>query len=131
MSKTLSTSCPPVLNRLYKANKIDRAKTHRGFVCLSIDSTIKRRQVSGIEKVQGLQRPSDTDTITILVEFIRNPNRTLEELASHLLIWKKNPKEAEKNYHALRDGIEISVSRWDDLFFPRPIIIFFFRMNLF
>ncbi len=84
LSKTLSASCPPVLNRLYKANKIDRAKTRRGFVYLSIDRTIKRRQVSSIEKVQCLQRPSDTDTITILVEFIRNPNRTFEELASHL-----------------------------------------------
>jgi predicted transcriptional regulator len=84
LSITLSTSCPPVLNRLYKANKIDRVKTHRGFVYLSIDRTIKRRQVALIAKAHGLQRSSDTDTITILVEFIRNPNRTFEELASHL-----------------------------------------------
>lgn len=84
LSITLLTSCSPVLNRLYKANKIDRVKTHRGFVYLSIEPTLKKRQVTCIEKDHCLQRPSDTDTITILVEFIRNPNRTFEELASHL-----------------------------------------------
>ena len=81
---TLSASCPPVLNRLYKASKIDRVKTHRGFVYLSIDHTIKRQQVACIEKAHSLQRPSDTETITILVEFIRNSKRTFEELASYL-----------------------------------------------
>ncbi len=84
LSKTLSTSCSPVLNRLHKANKIDRVKTHRGFVYLSIEPTVKKRQVAYIEKKHRLQRPSDTDTITILIEFIRNPDRTFEELASHL-----------------------------------------------
>lgn len=84
LSKTLSTSCPPVLNRLYKANKIDRVKTHRGFVYLSANHSIKRQQISRFEKTHRLQRPSDMDSITILVEFIRNPNRTFEELAIHL-----------------------------------------------
>jgi predicted transcriptional regulator len=84
LSTTLSTSCPPVLNRLYKANKIDRVKINRSFVYLSIDRVIKGRQVARLEKTHGLQRPSDTDTITILVEFIRNPYRSCEELASYL-----------------------------------------------
>jgi hypothetical protein len=84
LSTTLSTPCPPVLNRLYKANKIDRVKINRGFVYLSIDRTIKGPQVACREKTHGLQRPSDTDTITILVEFIRNPNRSFDEIASHL-----------------------------------------------
>ena len=84
LSKTLSTSCPPVLNRLYKANEIDRVKTHRGFVYLSVDQTIKGRQIVGIEKTQSLKLPSDTNTIRILVEFIRNPNRTFEDLALYL-----------------------------------------------
>lgn len=84
LSKTLSTSCPPVLNRLYKTKKIDRIKIHRGFVYLSANHTIKERQISCLEKTHSLQRPSDIDTISILVEFIRNPNRTFEELALHL-----------------------------------------------
>ncbi len=84
LSRTLSTSCPPVLNRLYKANKIDRVKTHRGFVYLSVDQTSKGRQVTGIEKAQCLKLPSETNTISILVEFIRNPNRTFEELVLYL-----------------------------------------------
>jgi hypothetical protein len=84
LSKILSTSCPPVLNRLYKANKIDRVKIHRGFVYLSTDHTNKRQQISCFEKTHSLQLPSDMDTITILVEFIRNPNRTFEELTLNL-----------------------------------------------
>ncbi len=84
LSKTLSTSCAPVLNRLYKSNKIDRVKIHRAFVYLSTDRTIKRQQICYLKKTHGLQRPSETDTIVILVEFIRNPNRTFEELAFHL-----------------------------------------------
>lgn len=84
LSTTLSTQCPPILNRLYKANKIDRVKINRGFNYLSIDRTIKGRQIACFEKNQSIQRPSDTDTITVLVEFIRNPNRSFEELASYL-----------------------------------------------
>jgi hypothetical protein len=84
LSTTLSTSCPPVLNRLYKMNKIDRAKTPKGFVYISIDNNIKVRQVSCLEKKRRLKRPSETDIITILVEFIRNPDRSFEELSLYL-----------------------------------------------
>ena len=84
LSTTLSTSCSPVLNRLYKTNKIDRVKINRGFVYLSIDHTIKSRQVACLEKSHNFQRISDAYTITILIEFIRNPNRSFEELASYL-----------------------------------------------
>jgi len=84
LSTILSVSCSPVLNRLYKANKIDRVKINRGFVYLSIDRTIKIRQVVCFEKNRSFQRISDTDTITILVEFIRNPNRSFEKLTSYL-----------------------------------------------
>ena len=84
LSTILSTSCPPVLNRLYKTNKIDRVKINRGFVYLSINRTIKSRQVACLEKSHSLQPISDVHMITILVEFIRNPNRSFEQLASCL-----------------------------------------------
>jgi hypothetical protein len=84
LSTTLSTQCPPILNRLYKTNKIDRVKINRGYIYLSIDRTIKERQIACIEKTHSLQLPSEADTITILVEFIRNPNRSFEELALYL-----------------------------------------------
>lgn len=84
LSKLLSTSCPPILNRLYKKNKIDRVKAHGGFVYLSVKKAIRGQQVANIEKTECLKLPSKTDTISILVEFIRNPNCTLEELSSNL-----------------------------------------------
>jgi predicted transcriptional regulator len=84
LSTILSTSCSPVLNRLYKTNKIDRVKINRGFVYLSINRSIKSRQVACLEKSHSPQRISDAYMITILVEFIRNPNRSFEQLASCL-----------------------------------------------
>ena len=84
LSSMLSTSCPPVLNRIYKTNKINRVKTRRGFTYISIEPTIKNRQLDGLDKAERLPRISDADTIAILVEFIRNPNRTFDELALHL-----------------------------------------------
>lgn len=84
LSRMLSASCPPVLNRIYKANKISRVKTSRGFVYISIDPTIKDRQLDNLKKVERLPGLSDADTITILVEFIRKPNRNPEAFASYL-----------------------------------------------
>ncbi|KPA11978.1 hypothetical protein MHK_007814, partial [Candidatus Magnetomorum sp. HK-1] len=80
----LLTSCPPILNKLYKAKMINRVKSSKGFIYLSIDQPIQKQPISCIEKAHCLQLPSETETITILVEFIRNPNRTFEELSSHL-----------------------------------------------
>lgn len=82
LSKSLSMSCPPILKQMYKANKIDRIKTSGGFVYLAVDHNVKSRQLSDL--TESMQRPSDTDTIMILVEFIRNPNRTFEQLSSNL-----------------------------------------------
>ena len=45
-------------------------------------SYVKSRQLSDL--TESMQRPSDTDTIMILVEFIRNPNRTFEQLSLNL-----------------------------------------------
>jgi len=84
LSGMLLTSCAPVLNRIHKANKINRVKTPRGFVYISIDPAIKNRQLNCLDKAKALPRLSDADTITILVEFIKNPNRSSEELALHL-----------------------------------------------
>ena len=48
------------------------------------DFQVNKQQFSYIENTYFPQRPSETDTISILVELIRNPNRTFEELSSHL-----------------------------------------------
>ena len=84
LSEILSTSCPPILNRLYKTRRIDRLKISRCYVYLSTDAVIRRKQISNIESAQCLKLPSDSDTIYILVELIRNPNCSFEELSLSL-----------------------------------------------
>ena len=48
LSKILCTTCPPVLNELYKAKMINRVKTSKGFVYLSIDRTGVHSQKVGL-----------------------------------------------------------------------------------
>jgi hypothetical protein len=84
LSSLLSSSCPPILNKIYKAGKINRVKTSRGFVYISMNSVIKERQLNNLDKAAVLPHLSDTDKIIILAEHIRNPNWTCRELASQV-----------------------------------------------
>ena len=84
LSSLLSSSCPPILNKIYKARKINRVKTSRGFVYISMNSTTKERQLNNLTKTAIFPHLSDTDKITILAEYIRNPKRTCMELASQV-----------------------------------------------
>lgn len=84
LSSILSSSCPPILNKIHNASKINRVKTSRGFVYISMNSAIKERQLSNLHKTTILTYLSDADKITILAEYIRNPKRTCMELASQI-----------------------------------------------
>ncbi len=84
LSSILSSSCAPVLNKIYKAEKIDRVKTSRGFVYISINSIVNEKQLRNLGRSDVLPNLSDADKITILVEFIRFPEQTCEELSSHI-----------------------------------------------
>lgn len=84
LSKMLSTSCPPILNRIFTSKKVDRIKTSRGFVYISTSQAIKKRQLRNFDKTGVRLQLSNSDTITILVEFIKNSSRTLKELALQL-----------------------------------------------
>ena len=84
LSSILSSSCPPILNKIHNASKINRVKTSRGFVYISMNSAIKERQLNNLNKTAILTYLSDTDKITILAEYIRNPKRTCMELASQV-----------------------------------------------
>jgi len=81
LSRILSSPCPPILNKMYKASKINRVKTPRSFVYISINSATKERQLNNLDKAAILQHLSDSDKIIILAEHIRTPNRTCRELA--------------------------------------------------
>jgi len=84
LSSILSSSCPPILNKIYKACKINRVKTSRGFIYISMNSATKKRQLNNLNKAAILPHLSDTDKINILAEHIRNPDRTCMELASQV-----------------------------------------------
>ncbi len=84
LSSMLSSSCPPVLNKMHKASKINRVKTPRGFVYISVNSATKERQLKNLDKADILSHLSDADKIIILAEHIRNPNWTCSELVSRV-----------------------------------------------
>ena len=81
LSKILSSSCPPILNKIHKTGKINRVKTPRGFIYISMNSATKERQLSNLDKTAILQHLSDSEKIIILAEYIRSPNQTCRELA--------------------------------------------------
>jgi len=85
LSNTLSSSCAPVLNKIYKDRKIDRVKTCRGFVYISTKPAVNEEHRRNLDLTDILPILSDADKITILVEFIRFPKQTCRELSSHLL----------------------------------------------
>ena len=87
LSEMLLTSCPPILNRLYKAKKINRVKTPKGYIYFSNDPAIQKKQLNNFDNLEALPSLLDAEKITILIEFIRNPNQSIEDLAMHL---KKN-----------------------------------------
>ena len=81
LSSILSSSCPSILNKIHKASKINRVKTPRGFVYISMNSATKESQLNNLDKTAVLPHLPDSEKITILAEYIRNPNRTCRELA--------------------------------------------------
>lgn len=81
LSSILSSSCPPILNKIHKACKINRVKTPRGFVYISMNTATKKKQLNNLDKAAILPYLSDSDKIIILAEHIRNPNRSCRELA--------------------------------------------------
>lgn len=81
LSSILSSSCPPILNKMHQDRKVNRVKISRGFVYISMNSATKERQLNNLDKAAILPHLSDTDKITILAEHIRNPNLTCRELA--------------------------------------------------
>jgi len=84
LSSILSSSCPPILNKIHKASKISRVKTPRGFVYISMNSATQKKQLNNLDKAAILPYLSDIDKLAILAEHIRNPNRTCRELASQV-----------------------------------------------
>jgi len=80
----LSVPCHPVLNQMYRENKLDRFNTAKGFVYLSASEGKKRLQ---LERLQVLTPPQKSECLNpqtavyVLVEFVKNPNASFFELS--------------------------------------------------
>ena len=84
ISEIISVPCHPVLNMMYKKNKIDRLSTKGGFTYVSKEEQKKERQASLVLQVDKSYLPSDADAVSILVELIKKPGYTPDELYSSL-----------------------------------------------
>jgi len=104
IAEIISMPCHPVLNQMYKKEQVDRINTKSGFVYLSMDETKKERQTDQIVESKQYRLPSDADAVKILVELIKHPDYTLDELCLSLM---------EKGTICDRDAIERLLLRHD------------------
>jgi hypothetical protein len=93
----LSVPCHPVLNQMYKKEKIDRFNTPKGFVYLSVSESKKRLQ---LKRLQVLTPPKKIESLNpqtavyVLVEFIKNPKASFFELS--VAVEKKGVKASQQ-----------------------------------
>lgn len=84
LHKILSTPCHPILNQMYKKNKIDRFHTSKGFYYLSISEKNKQRQLKRVHTLVPLKKvvplPPQT-AVHVLVEYIKNSKSSFFELS--------------------------------------------------
>ena len=84
ISEIILMPCHPVLNMMYKKGQIDRVNTRNGFVYISKEKHKSERQTYLISQSEKFPLPSDADAVKILVEMIKNPTYTADELSSSL-----------------------------------------------
>ena len=83
----LNHECHSVLMTLYKAERIDRVKVNHQFVYLSADSGRNRVQRRALEAriMPSVSLPFSAETaVFVLVEFIKNPQSSLEQIAGYV-----------------------------------------------
>ncbi len=56
-----------------------------GYVYLDISDKTKQEQINCLFDQNKRMLPSDTDTIQILIELIKHPNRTVDEIVTVLI----------------------------------------------
>jgi hypothetical protein len=93
----LSVPCHPVLNQMYKKEKIDRYNTPKGFVYLSVSESKKRLQLKRLQVLtppKKIERLNPQTAVYILVEFIKNPEASFFELS--IAVEKKGVKASQQ-----------------------------------
>jgi len=84
ISEIILMPCHPVLNMMYKKGKINRVNTRKGFIYISKAKCESERQTQLISQAERFPLPSDADAVKILIELIKNPTYTVDELSSNL-----------------------------------------------
>jgi len=69
---------------MQKANQLYRIKTRKNFIYLSKDKSFKQKQINNIYSSEHSPLPSDIDGIKILVEIIKHPEYSFDELTEKL-----------------------------------------------
>jgi len=70
---------------MYNNKQIDRINAKSGFVYVSTDKQKSKQQNYVLLQSEEIPLPSDSDAVQILVELIKNPKYTADELAYDLL----------------------------------------------
>lgn len=87
LGRRLHHQCHGVLMNLCKAGRIDRVKIEHQFVYLSSDSGRNRAQRRSLEaqEMPSFSMPFSAETaVFVLVEFIKNPQSSLEQIAGYV-----------------------------------------------
>jgi hypothetical protein len=87
LSQKLRHPCSAVLSILHKAGEIDRIKVRGTFRYLSTKERINRRQRAQVALEQEPAPPVPLSTqaaLLVLVEYIRNPELSFEQMAENL-----------------------------------------------
>jgi hypothetical protein len=77
----LRCRCHSVLVQLWRQGRLQREKVGRSHVYLAIDPHIAAVQRQSVESLSVIQLPAEI-AVLILVEFIRNPDSSFEQLAT-------------------------------------------------
>jgi hypothetical protein len=83
VGEKLQCRCHSVLIQLYRQGKLQRQKQGRSYIYLAEEAATQAIQLQGLEKKNApvCQLPAEI-AVLILVEFIRNPNLSLKQLAT-------------------------------------------------
>ncbi len=84
ISGIITFPCFVVLNKMQKANQLYRMKTKKKFLYLSKNKSFRQKQINNIYSSQRSPLPSDSDAIKILVEIIKHPEYSIDELVEQL-----------------------------------------------
>ena len=84
ISDILKSQCHPVLTRMHDSGHLDRISSPNGYIYLSIEMHKGKEQQKRILQNNQHPLPSDADAVKILVNLIKNPDLSANDLGNLL-----------------------------------------------